>query len=125
MTREEAEHAILIGIRLVQELAEKGYDIIATGEMGIGNTTTSSAVVSVLLGRDPEEVTGRGAGLTTEGLRFGSMRRMRQMPWMCWQKSEVWTLQGLPGYFSGAPSAISRSLSTALSLRQQRSARRA
>ena len=68
MTREEAEHAILIGIRLVQELAEKGYDIIATGEMGIGNTTTSSAVVSVLLGRDPEEVTGRGAGLTTEGL---------------------------------------------------------
>ena len=69
MTREEAERAILTGIRLVQELAEKGYDIIATGEMGIGNTTTSSAVVSVLLGRDPEEVTGRGAGLTTEGLR--------------------------------------------------------
>ena len=69
MSREEAERAILTGIRLVQELAEKGYDIIATGEMGIGNTTTSSAVVSVLLGRDPEEVTGRGAGLTTEGLR--------------------------------------------------------
>ena len=58
MSREEAERAILTGIRLVQELAEKGYDIIATGEMGIGNTTTSSAVVSVLLGR-----------LTTEGLR--------------------------------------------------------
>ena len=69
MTREEAERAILTGIRLVQELSEKGYDIIATGEMGIGNTTTSSAVVSVLLGRDPEEVTGRGAGLSTEGLR--------------------------------------------------------
>ena len=42
--------------------------MIATGEMGIGNTTTSSAVVSVLLDRDPEEVTGRGAGLTTDGL---------------------------------------------------------
>ena len=69
MTREEAERAILIGIRLVQDLSERGYDIIATGEMGIGNTTTSSAAVSVLLGRDPEEVTGRGAGLTTEGLR--------------------------------------------------------
>lgn len=68
MTREEAERAILTGIRIVQELADKGYEIIATGEMGIGNTTTSSAVVSVLLGRDPEEVTGRGAGLTTEGL---------------------------------------------------------
>lgn len=69
MTREEAERAILTGIRIVQELADRGYDIIATGEMGIGNTTTSSAVVSVLLGRDPEDVTGRGAGLTTAGLR--------------------------------------------------------
>ena len=69
MTRAEAERAVLTGIRLVRELAEKGYDIIATGEMGIGNTTTSSAVASVLLGRDPEEVTGRGAGLTAEGLR--------------------------------------------------------
>lgn len=69
MTREEAERAILTGVRLVQELAEKGYDIIATGEMGIGNTTTSSAVVSVLLQKDPETVTGRGAGLTTEGLQ--------------------------------------------------------
>lgn len=68
MTREQAEQAILTGIRIVGELAEKGYDILATGEMGIGNTTTSSAVVSVLLGKDPEEVTGRGAGLSTEGL---------------------------------------------------------
>lgn len=68
MTRREAERAVLIGIRLVGELSEKGYDIIATGEMGIGNTTTSSAVVSVLLERDPAEVTGRGAGLSTEGL---------------------------------------------------------
>lgn len=68
MTREQAEQAVLTGIRIAGELVEKGYDILATGEMGIGNTTTSSAVVSVLLGKDPEEVTGRGAGLSTEGL---------------------------------------------------------
>ena len=68
MTREQAEQAVLTGIRIAGELVEKGYDILATGEMGIGNTTTSSAVVSVLLGKDPEEVAGRGAGLSTEGL---------------------------------------------------------
>lgn len=69
MTREEAEQAVLTGIRIAGELADKGYDILATGEMGIGNTTTSSAVASVLLGRDPQEMTGRGAGLSSEGLK--------------------------------------------------------
>lgn len=68
MTREEAEKAIMTGIEMVGELKEKGYKIIATGEMGIGNTTTSSAVVSVLTGLPVETVTGRGAGLSTEGL---------------------------------------------------------
>ena len=69
MTREQAAQAVLNGIRIVRELAEKEYDILATGEMGIGNTTTSSAVVSVLLEKDVEAVTGRGAGLSAEGLR--------------------------------------------------------
>ena len=69
MTREQAAQAVLNGIRIVRELADKGYDILATGEMGIGNTTTSSAVVSVLLEKDVEAVTGRGAGLSAEGLR--------------------------------------------------------
>lgn len=69
MSREEAVAAIEVGINLVCELADKGYELIATGEMGIGNTTTSSAITSVLLDREPAEVTGRGAGLTGEGLR--------------------------------------------------------
>ena len=68
MTREEAERAVLTGLKLAGELKERGYTLLATGEMGIGNTTTSSAVVSVLLNRAPAEVTGRGAGLTSEGL---------------------------------------------------------
>lgn len=68
MTREEAEKAIFVGIDMVRELKEKGYGILATGEMGIGNTTTSSAVAAVLLKKPVEEVTGRGAGLNREGL---------------------------------------------------------
>lgn len=68
MTRTEAERAILIGIELVKEKKLQGYNLIITGEMGIGNTTTSSAVFSVLSGLSPEVVTGRGAGLSGEGL---------------------------------------------------------
>lgn len=68
MTREQAEKAILVGIRMVEELKAQGYGILATGEMGIGNTTTSSAVASVLLQKPVEEVTGYGAGLSSEGL---------------------------------------------------------
>ena len=69
MTREEAVAAIEVGIQMVKKCAEAGYEILATGEMGIGNTTTSSAVVSVLLGEDPKVMTGKGAGLTKKGLR--------------------------------------------------------
>lgn len=68
MTREQAAQAVLTGIRTVEKLAGQGYDLLATGEMGIGNTTTSSAVAAVLLERDVAEVTGRGAGLSSEGL---------------------------------------------------------
>lgn len=68
MTEEETLQAISVGIALVEECKNAGYSIIGTGEMGIGNTTTSSAVAAVLLGMKPEEVTGRGAGLSDESL---------------------------------------------------------
>lgn len=68
MTREQAIKGIEAGIVMAQELKEKGYQVLATGEMGIGNTTTSSAVASVLLGKPVEDMTGRGAGLSGEGL---------------------------------------------------------
>lgn len=68
MTREEAERAIEVGIEKVRELTEQGYKIIATGEMGIGNTTTSSALASYFLQEDVEKMTGRGAGLTSKAL---------------------------------------------------------
>lgn len=69
MTREQAVKALETGIEIASELKQKGYGILATGEMGIGNTTTGSAVVSVLLHRPPAEMTGRGAGLSSAGLR--------------------------------------------------------
>ena len=68
MSREQAERAILVGIEMVKEKCEAGYQVVATGEAGIGNTTSSSAVASVLLGIPVEQVTGRGSGLTDEGL---------------------------------------------------------
>lgn len=68
MTREQAVEALETGIMLALEKKQEGYQILATGEMGIGNTTTSSAIASVLLNRPVEEMTGRGAGLSREGL---------------------------------------------------------
>lgn len=68
MTEQEMVRAVTTGIDLVQSLQEKGYVILGTGEMGIGNTTTSSALAAALLHMPVEQVTGRGAGLTREGL---------------------------------------------------------
>lgn len=68
MTREQAEEALFVGIDKVRQLSEQGYRIIATGEMGIGNTTTSSALASWFLKEDAEKMTGRGAGLTSAAL---------------------------------------------------------
>ena len=69
MTRAQAVQAIAAGIELVRTQKAQGVQLLATGEMGIGNTTTSSAVASVLLGRPVAEMTGRGAGLSDAGLQ--------------------------------------------------------
>jgi nicotinate-nucleotide--dimethylbenzimidazole phosphoribosyltransferase len=68
MSRDEAIQAILAGVEVTGDLTEKGYDLFATGEMGIGNTSTSSAICAVLLDQSVEKVTGKGAGLTSEAL---------------------------------------------------------
>ena len=68
MTEEQAERAVAVGIDIMRELKEQGVQIVVTGEMGIGNTTTSSAIASVLLGTSVKDVTGRGAGLDDRGL---------------------------------------------------------
>jgi nicotinate-nucleotide--dimethylbenzimidazole phosphoribosyltransferase len=68
MTREEAIKCMETGIELADGYAKKGYKIFGTGDMGIGNTTPSSAIASVLTGRPVSEVTGKGTGITNESL---------------------------------------------------------
>jgi nicotinate-nucleotide--dimethylbenzimidazole phosphoribosyltransferase len=69
MTREQAVRALEAGIALAHELAASGVRTLALGDMGIGNTTASSALAAALLGVDPADVCGRGTGVDDEGLR--------------------------------------------------------
>ena len=68
MTRSQAEQALQAGIDLIGDMKAQGYQLVATGEMGIGNTTASTALACALLGCSPDELTGRGAGLSDAGL---------------------------------------------------------
>ncbi|GAA3402483.1 nicotinate-nucleotide--dimethylbenzimidazole phosphoribosyltransferase [Paenibacillus hodogayensis] len=68
MSRDEAARAIEVGIRIADELAERGYRLFATGEMGIGNTTPSSAMLAALTGAEAADVVGRGTGIGDEAL---------------------------------------------------------
>lgn len=69
MTRDETIKAIEIGIETVDRLCNEGYNFFGTGEMGVGNTTTSAAILSVLLGVDVDMAVGKGSGLTEEQLK--------------------------------------------------------
>jgi nicotinate-nucleotide--dimethylbenzimidazole phosphoribosyltransferase len=69
MTRDEAKRSIEAGIDVFEEEFRKGIDIIGTGEMGIGNTTSASAITAVFTGKPVEELTGRGAGVDDKGLK--------------------------------------------------------
>ncbi|MFC1907880.1 nicotinate-nucleotide--dimethylbenzimidazole phosphoribosyltransferase [Chloroflexota bacterium] len=68
MTKEQAVKAIETGIELVTSEVAKGLDIVGTGDMGIGNTTASSAICAVITGKPVSEVTGRGTGVVDEQL---------------------------------------------------------
>ncbi|MFB0918053.1 MAG: nicotinate-nucleotide--dimethylbenzimidazole phosphoribosyltransferase [Clostridiaceae bacterium] len=68
MSREEAAKCILSGMQVTEKLIESGYNLIGAGEMGVGNTTTSAAVLSALTGAKPGVVTGYGSGISHEDL---------------------------------------------------------
>lgn len=68
MTYETAVKAIEVGIKMVDRLVEKGYNLFATGEMGIGNTTTSSAILNVFTNLDLDDIVGYGSGIDDETL---------------------------------------------------------
>jgi len=69
MTRKEAIKCMETGIELANGYAKKGFKLFGTGDMGIGNTTPSSAIAAVLTGRPVSEVTGKGTGITDESLQ--------------------------------------------------------
>ena len=66
MTRKEAEKCISIGIEMAEKCIQEDYTVIGIGEMGIANTTPSTAIISVFADCDPKEITGMGAGLKKE-----------------------------------------------------------
>jgi nicotinate-nucleotide--dimethylbenzimidazole phosphoribosyltransferase len=68
MTREQAIRSIEIGLEIVKEEVKKGLDIVGTGDMGIGNTTPSSAIAAAITGEKVEKVTGRGTGIDDKQL---------------------------------------------------------
>lgn len=68
MTRRQAQDAVDAGRLLVHEMKKRGYRLVCTGEMGIGNTTATAALCCALLGMQPCEAVGRGAGLSDAGL---------------------------------------------------------
>lgn len=68
MSRNDAEATVMAGIQMAVKSADGGADILGTGDMGIGNTTPSSAITSAFTGRPPSETTGRGTGRTDSEL---------------------------------------------------------
>ncbi|MCI8551087.1 MAG: nicotinate-nucleotide--dimethylbenzimidazole phosphoribosyltransferase [Lachnospiraceae bacterium] len=110
MGKEEALRAILVGMELAGRLKSQGYEILATGEMGIGNTTTSSAVASVLLDEPVEKMTGKGAGLSDAGLQrkisviqhaLEQLKPDRECPLDVLSKVGGYDIAGLTGVFLG------------------------
>lgn len=66
MTADEAANCIEVGIELAEDKIKKGYNFIAVGDMGIGNTTSSAAVMCAFTGLHPKEVVGHGTGIDDE-----------------------------------------------------------
>lgn len=132
MSEEVGERALALGRSLVRELKAQGYDILLTGEMGIGNTTPTSALFSAYLGLPVEETVGRGAGLSDEGLerKRDCVRRALRRVGHKNAKQLLFELGGLEiatmaGMFLGAveeqmPIVIDGAISTAAALAASR-----
>jgi len=69
MTRQEAIDSIMAGIQIVDELVKEGVDLLGTGDMGIGNTTPSAAIIAAFSGITPSQLTGRGTGIDDDMLK--------------------------------------------------------
>jgi len=69
MTRQQAIASLMAGVEIISEQIEIGMDILATGDMGIGNTTPSAAIAATFTGKNPAEIAGRGTGVDAAGLQ--------------------------------------------------------
>ncbi|MCF8721654.1 nicotinate-nucleotide--dimethylbenzimidazole phosphoribosyltransferase [Nitrospina gracilis] len=69
MTRGQAERALMVGVELAVQAKRDGFDLLGTGDMGIGNTTPSAAILSALSGRPPAATTGHGTGIDDNALK--------------------------------------------------------
>lgn len=69
MTRQQAEQAIMTGVAIIDKEVQQGLDVVATGDMGIGNTTPSAAIAAVFTGLSAEQIVGRGTGVDNAGLQ--------------------------------------------------------
>ena len=124
MTRDQAEACVSAGVELALEAAESGADIIGTGDMGIGNTTASSAIAAALTGRPPSETTGRGTGRNDRELahKIAVVERALEvnrpipaMVWTSWPRSAGSRSACWPVWCSEVPSPSGSSFSTASS----------
>ena len=105
MTREEAERAVAAGIEIVTREIERGADIVGTGDMGIGNTTSSSAIVATMTRRSVAEVTGRGTGVDDAGLARKIAVLERALAARCPDSGDPWDVLSKIGGFEIAGSA--------------------
>ena len=108
MTRDQAQNAVQAGVDLVGDMKGRGYRLIATGEMGIGNTTAAAALACALLRLPPVEAAGRGAGLSDAGLRrkIGAIRQALEInrpsnPMDALAKLGGFEIAGMVGAFLG------------------------
>ena len=98
MSRAEAEKAISVGIEMAERAYKDGASLVASGDMGIGNTTPSAALFSVLLPAEVVDVTGRGTGLDEEGLahKMDVIKRVLEVNSRCFE-DPISTLAGVGG----------------------------
>lgn len=105
MTREQAEKAIAVGMEMADMCIDQGYNMLYTGEMGIGNTTSTSAIASAFLGLDPQLTVGRGSGINDERMKIkrqvvidglAKICRSRVMRWTFSVRSAAMTTQVWP-----------------------------
>ena len=105
LTREEALQALLVGVEMAEQATAAGVDVLAAGDMGIGNTTPAAALASVFTGRPVTAVTGRGTGIEDPVWRHKmavinralALHRPRpKTPWGPWPRWAAWRLPASP-----------------------------